>query len=452
MTAQKLLADLKKGIVAPCYLLYGGEEFLIGETLNRMLDILVLPADRDFSLFYLDDETTDLDVLAGHVLSPSLLGSRKVVVVRNTGIFTSSENLADLIEKIRSNREENPQRAVKWFLTFLKLAGLKREDMINDGWRKITDDQWHNIVETDFGDDREKWLPQVIDLAISLGWTEGDETDNIQQLGEIFLKGLPAGNCVIFTAQTADKRKKIFKIIEETGIVLHFGELKSEALLKETLKQEAQELLASSGKNLTPGAWVALGRKTGFQLRGTLNELQKLVLFVGEKTNIDEKDVDYVVGKTKEDSIFELTAALSEKNQLAALAALKALLDQGVHYLVILSMISREIRLLIKAKVLEGTGKMPKITGSMDYGWFQKNVYPLLKEPAGTKAKQNDSLVKKHPYVIFNALRNCGRFSFPVLEGFLDDLLEMDLAMKSSAADPRLLLENFLVKACAKAS
>jgi DNA polymerase III delta subunit len=75
-----------------------------------------------------------------------------------------------------------------------------------------------------------------------------------------------------------------------------------------------------------------------------------------------------------------------------------------------------------------------------------------LSELAVAKDLPKDFLTSKHPFVIFNALRNCGRFSYPMLVSYLDDLLEIDRGFKSSAGDPQLLLENFLIKACTKVS
>jgi DNA polymerase-3 subunit delta len=373
-----------------------------------------------------------------------------VVVVRNTTIFHSRENLADLISKIRENIDEQPAKAAKYFLTFLKIAGFTLEDLQGAGWKKITDEQWRKVVEGDTGDDRGKWLPRIIDLCVSLGHSAGSGVDKADKLGELFAKGLPAGNCIILTADTVDKRKKIFKIISDAGVVLYFGQTKGEAAQKELLKNQARKLLERYGKNLTPAAWIALGKKTGFELRRSLAELEKLVFFVGDCGSVEEKDVEEVVGKTREDSIFDLTTALSEKNQLAALAALRALLDQGTHHLMILSMIVREIRLLLQAIILVDAAKLPKINNNMEYGWFSKNIYPRLSELAGTLDLPKDFLTNKHPFVVFNALRNCGRFSHPVLVGYLDDLLDIDRAMKSSATAPQLLLENFLIKACTK--
>jgi len=197
-----------------------------------------------------------------------------------------------------------------------------------------------------------KWLPRILEICSDSGLSEASGTDKIERLEEIFKSGLPAGNCLILTAEDVDKRKKLYKIVAEAGVVHHFGAVKSETAKKETLQRQAQRLLESQGKKLSPAAWVALGRKTGFDLRRSMSELEKLISYVGDKALIDKDDVEEAVGRTKEDNIFALTTALSEKNQLAALDALKNLLDQGTHHLMILTMMIREIRFLLQARIL----------------------------------------------------------------------------------------------------
>ena len=448
MTLEKVIADLNKGIIAPCYLLYGEEEYLISGTLQQMLDTMIPEADRDFGLFLLDGDNTDFDSLMDNLLTPSLLGGRKVIVVRNTTLFQSRENLTDLISKIRVNMDERPQKAAKYFLVFLKLAGFAWEDVQGTGWSKITDEQWHKVVEGDVGDDRTKWLPKIIDICTSLGLTSTGIDDKAEQLGELIAQGFTAGNCLILTAETVDKRKKIFKIIAETGEAVYFGKTLKESAQKGNLIKEAQKLLQNYDKKLTAAAWTALGKKTGWELRRSMMELEKLIFFVGDRHIIEENDVDEVVGKTKEESIFDLTSALGEKNQLAALTALKALLDQGMHHLMILSMLIREIRFLLQTRILVDAKKLPLFKISMEFGWFQKNVYPTLDEMTQPFVKIDGLIFSQHPFVVYNAWRNCGRFSRQSLVSFLDELLEIDRAFKSSATDPQLLLESFLIKAC----
>lgn len=449
MSLEKVIANLKKGKVAPCYLLYGEEGYLLTDALNRILDDLLPESDRDFGLFFIDGENADFDLLKDHLLAPSLLGGRKVVVVKNTAIFQSKDNLSELISKIKDQLDAHPEKAVKYFLAFLKLSGFAWEDMQGTGWQKITDEQWRAAVEGDSGDDRRQWLPRAVELCAGRGFkTDAGAADPALQFEELLEQGLPAGNCLILTAETADKRKKMFKVFEKIGIVLHFAATRTEAVSKETLKLEAQKLLSRYGKSLTPSAWAALGRKTGYQLWPSLNELQKLIDYAGERAAIDERDVDVVVGKTKEDSVFDLTNALSDKNAAAALSALKALLDQGEHPLMILTMISREIRFLLQASILLNSGRIPRINPNMDFAWFQKNIYTAATQLIPEKSKKEDLLLNKHPYVIYNALRNGGRFSHNDLITYLDDLLQIDRLLKSSTTDPQILLESFLLKAC----
>lgn len=447
---EKIFSNLKKGIIAPCYLLYGEEEYLVNEALDKILNMIVPEKDRDFGLFYLEGENTDLEILIDHILTPSLLGAKKVIVVKNATIFISKEDLPKLISKLRDTINDHPAKATKYFLTFLKISGLSLEDLQGNGWQKITDEQWSEIVKGDSGEDREKWLPRILEICQSSGITDASVADKTEKLEEILKEGLPAGNCLIFTAEAVDKRKKLYKIIANAGVVKEFAKMKQEGARKEILQKHVHKLLNESGKKMSPAAWMILGRKTGFDFRRSMSELEKLISFVGDRALIDKEDVEEAVGRTKEDDIFALTNALSEKRQLNALNALQNLLDQGIHHLMILTMISREIRLLLQARILVDSGKLPKFNHSMEYGWFQKVLYPAINEFNPSAAKTEGLIFNQHPYSIYNAFRNCVRFTSARLVALLEELLNLERAFKSSGTShPQMLLENFLIKSCA---
>lgn len=447
---EKIFTNLKKGIVAPCYLLYGEEEYLITEALNKIIDIIVPQNNRDFNLFYLEGENTDMGSLIDNLLTPSLLGDRKVIAVKNTTIFTSKEDLAKLINKIQVHIDENPTKAVKYFLTFLKIAGLTMEDLQNSGWQKITDDEWNELVKGDTGEDRQKWLPRILEICSTSGLTDASSADEAEKLEDILKTGLPGGNCLIFTAESVDKRKKIYKIIADAGVVHQFVKVEKEVVRKEILQKEAQKLLNDSGKKMSPAAWVALGRKTGFDFRRSMSELGKLISYVGERPMIDKDDVEEAVGRTKEDVIFALTNALGEKNHLAALDALKNLLNQGNHHLVILSMITREIRLMLQARLLVDSGKLPKFNQKMDYGLFQSVVYPTFSELSKSAVKGDGVIFSQKPYPVYKAMCNCVSFTSSRLIALAEELLKLERSLKTSGtSNPQLLLENFLIKSCA---
>jgi len=447
---EKIIANLNQGKVSPCYLLYGDEEYLIAESVDRIIDKLVPETDRDFSLFFLDGEDAETEDLLKLIETTSLLGNRKVVVVKNSALFSSRHNTADIIQKIISNIDDYPDKAAKYFHVFLKISGMSLEDLQNNGWKKISDEQWREILEGENGaQDLEKWLPRILEICTNAAFKtrapEGGEDD----AERIMMLAAATGNCVIFTAPMVDKRKKLFKMIAESGAAVYCGKSASAAAQKDNLIKEAQHLLQKYGKKMSPAAWTELGKKTGWDLRRSLAELEKLIFFTGEREIIEQNDVLELVGKTKEDSVFDLTSALGQKNIAAALSALKALLEQGMHPLMILTMLARELRLLIQAGILLDKKILPPCKTNAEYGWFQKNVYPLI---ADRKEKSNitaDLIFSQHPFVIYNAWKNCGNFSLSKLTDLLHDLLEIDLALKSSGADPRILLEKFLVCACA---
>jgi DNA polymerase III subunit delta len=59
------------------------------------------------------------------------------------------------------------------------------------------------------------------------------------------------------------------------------------------------------------------------------NELEKLILYVGEKKKITLGDVETMVLAAKQRSLYELTDAISSKDRVRALAVLDALLSTG---------------------------------------------------------------------------------------------------------------------------
>jgi DNA polymerase III subunit delta len=448
-TLPMVLSSIKQGDIAPCYLLYGEEEYLVQEALNKIIDLLLPPADRELNLFSVEGGQEDVATICQSLLTMPLLPGRKIVAVRNTILFQSRKILPSLIQKIRERLEINPLQAAGNFLEFLKLTGWKLADFQDEGWKRISDSEWQKTVEGDSGEDREKWLPKVVAICVERGLeTASSAGDNLEGLSKVLAVGLPEGNHLLLTAAAVDKRKQIFKQISAIGKVLYFPRTKNEAKQKFLLLEAAQEFLDQKGKKLTPAAWEAIGAKTGFELRDSMLALEKLSVYTGGATTIDARDVEAVIGKTKEDTVFELTAALVEKKLPQALIILKDLLERGVHHLVIMKMLTREIRLLLYAQLLLKSGKLTSYKPSMDYNRFQANIYPAIKALGGKEKEGLGSLCGQHPYPVYLMLKKAGLFPYEVLIGHLEYLADMDLALRSTGRDPQLMLERFLAEVC----
>lgn len=440
MELPKILADIEKGQIALCYLLFGDEEYLLRDALDKMIQTIIPPSDRDLNLFVMDGESEDMVLLCQSLLTVPLLPGRKLIVVRNTKLFHSRKTLPAIIQKIREQAKTNPGRVAADFMLFLSMTGWTLDDLKDGGWQKIDDEQWQQAVEDDEGQDRNVWLPIMIAFCMTnhtLPNASGEGTDRLEA---ILKSGLPAGNHLILTAETVDKRKKLFKMIETVGIALEFIKAKGEAKQQGLLMENARHLLSAKGKKMTPDAWLALGKKTGFHLRVSMTSLEKLITYTADKNTIEKEDIDAVIGKTREETVFNLTAAMVEKNLAASLSILKDLLEQGDHPLMILAMFAREIRILLQTRLLLEEGSLSAYKTGMDYGRFQKTCFPAIKQRLGTSTP--------HPYVVYQALNHASRFSRESLVRYLDQLVDIDLALKSTAKDAALMLERFLVQIC----
>jgi hypothetical protein len=63
--------------------------------------------------------------------------------------------------------------------------------------------------------------------------------------------------------------------------------------------------------------------------------------------------------------------------------------------------------------------------------------------------KREGLIFAQHPYSVYNALRNCVRFTTARLIALTEELLNLERSLKTSGtSNPRLLLENFLIKSC----
>ncbi len=444
-----VLAELKRGKTFPCYLLCGDEEFRLRNALEKITQRLIPDAqDRELNLFVTDGEHEDVDSLCESLITPPLLPGRKVVVVRDTRLFQSKNVLMPLIGRIRERLDQDPGRAAADFMQFLRITGLQFDDIRDGGWRKIDDETWKRIVPDDDGQGRETWLPKAVELCVSQDASPVKERpEENDRLERTLSGGMPEGNHLLLTAETVDRRKKLFKTVSAAGRVLSFSKVKGEVRQQRAVQEMAAEILAKRGKRLSSGAWSALGQKTGFSLRESLSAIEKLITYAGEKTQIEAADVEAVVGRTREDTVFELNGALVGRNLTLALRTLHELLDQGLHPLMIMTMITKEIRFLFQAKLLIASGRLGSFSPELDYGRFQKAVYPAVRKLAGD-GEDSIALASQHPFVVYQALKNAGRFTRAELAGYLELLVRTDLALKTTGKDPRLLLERFLIAVC----
>ncbi|HOJ52425.1 MAG TPA: DNA polymerase III subunit delta [Syntrophales bacterium] len=422
---EEALAEIKSGLRRPCYLLYGKEEFLLEDALKRLVSALLPPQLRDFNLLTLEGDSITLKGLTEALLTFPLLAGPKVVVVREARFLQPARASAEHLERIRELAKSDLAQAAREFARFLARQGLKVSDLV-----EVADERWHFL-----GEDR-AWAEPVIKACLWQGIEEWGGEGMGEAVSNLLTSGLPEGHTLIVTASNVDERLKLFRVMASCGRVIHFAAPKGEKEGRERLIACAEELLSSVGKRLSAGAWDLLGAKTGYDLREAMGELEKLVVLTGERKVITEADVASTVEKTKVESVFRLTSALARKEERETLKVLNELLDQEVAPPALVSLLARELGLLLRARLLlEVTRGQVE---SMEPREFERNFLPTLKE-------LSPEISALHPYVAYHLLKNAALFEQKELAEAINRLAEVDRLMKTTACDPRLLLERFVL-------
>ncbi len=143
----------------------------------------------------------------------------------------------------------------------------------------------------------------------------------------------------------------LIKIIERAG-----GKVISTDIEPSRLGKELQDFAFSKGKKLTSRASELLVEMTGSSYGESLDELEKLVTYVGSANEIREADVEAIVIPCREWNVFHLVDGITQGNPAKAMKQLKSLIatpgslaDNAFRAL--FPMISRQISLLWQAKI-----------------------------------------------------------------------------------------------------
>lgn len=111
--------------------------------------------------------------------------------------------------------------------------------------------------------------------------------------------------------KTLDKRKKVTKLFEKTGLVFE-----SKKLYENQVGQWITRVLQAKKYSIEPKASAMLVEFLGTNLEKINNELEKLQIILPVGTTISASDIEENIGFSKDYNIFELRKAIGEKNQL----------------------------------------------------------------------------------------------------------------------------------------
>lgn len=143
------------------------------------------------------------------------------------------------------------------------------------------------------------------------------EAQNIKDIESLadYLDKLPPTTILIinYKYKKLDKRRALAKYIDKKGVLFE-----SKKLYDDNIPAWITKYLASKKYNITPKATQMLADFLGNDLHKVRNELEKLMVAVPATKRIDDADVEYNIGISKDFNIFELQKAIGSKNLVKA--------------------------------------------------------------------------------------------------------------------------------------
>ena len=235
---------------------------------------------------------------------------------------------------------------------------------------------------------------------------------------ENILRDMQTTNYVIFTAKTADKRRKLYKIISQTGLILE-----AQPLRPWEVDTWLNEKLSSLGKIMRGEARQHFNERLGILPEISLwyleNELDKIALNVAGK-EITAADLRKNMLAPPEVSNFALTDAVDEKKLKKAIYLLKMQARTPAQIPLVTALLANHLRRLLRAKFFMAQG----ITGRR------------LAEP-----------LEMNPYIAQKLGDIARTYREKILEDILIDLAAADFCLKTGRADIEIL-ERILIKLC----
>jgi len=175
------------------------------------------------------------------------------------------------------------------------------------------------------------------------------------------------------------------------------------------------------GKKITYNAAALLVEKIGNDLHALLNAVNQLSLYIKDEKEINDKDVDAIIKKTRQDTRFVFLNALMKKQTSRARTMAHELSRDGKNATDIIGLINWQLKRIENVKILA------------ERGYSSEGI-----------AKQ----LKMSPYALNMVRKQAGNFTRHQLDRDFQLLFESDTSIKQGLKSPGLTLQTLIVGLC----
>ena len=363
-----------KALTSRVVILTGDEEALRRRALSEMVELANREGDFDIQ-FFEADETPPIDWIASAGTAPFLSEHRTVVVRHICRRDPLGPKTQETEEEDSDSDEASVEESPK--LKTSKASASKNET------KSFVEELIRGL----------KGLPESALLILVADEESGDE-----------------GKQRKFTA----KRKAWEKVVKDAGGMVATFSTDPKAL-KETIKKEADRL----GAKISDLSADRLAEMTGSNLSRSIEELEKLVLYVGAGGQIREADLRAVVVPSREWNVYKLIEAIIDGAVPQALRQLRILVGsptkaEEAAFSRILPTMSRQLRLMWQARLCFEAKCSPE-----DAPEKIRRLFP-----------EKPNLAKEHPFGQSRLMKQARRVDFPALQECFQAVSKADSKLK----------------------
>lgn len=255
-------------------------------------------------------------------------------------------------------------------------------------------------------------FPMLADARLVLARDFDKVSEGEIELLKNYLRNPNPKAVVVFQTFALDKRRTVSTVLTKGCTVVDCQPLKDKDAIA-----WVQQYVRKQGYDIDPAAAGQVVGMVGTNLFRLSGELDKVAAYLGGHRRISPPDVEAMVVRSRRHDNFELSDTILSGDAKRSLRLLDRLLDQGAEPVMLVGMLARLFRQLLAASDL-----------------MRRNA------PRDEVARE----VGVPPFQVANLHNALRKWSDKDIRHAIARLAEIDKAVKSSSATPRLHLEIFL--------
>ena len=437
---KKMLSKIKDGSCQPVYLLCG-DRFLCRQAADKLGQTL---CENGGTVHTIDGDHEDIHATVAKLRSFSLLPGKQVFRVNSSRLFHSKKVAKSLWNRAsKANEEGKSERAAGYLRAMLEAGGLDSTDPDNAPGM-LSASQWKKCFSFEKPAGKLEWTEKIL-LAVPAPATAAPTgNDPAELLCKALEDGIPEGNILLLLAEEVDKRKKIFKFFKKVGSIVDLSvdsgaSFQAKKVQQAVLREQVNMVLQEMDKTMEPQVIEQLLERVGFHPLAVVTETEKLALYTGDASRITLEDLNAVVGRTRQEALFELTQAIGDKNIDQALLVASRLQENSVHALAIIATLRNFTRKLLLFASLFHQQEYG-ISPAMPAKVFQQQCLPALKENPCWKKE-----LSGHPFAVYMQFKTASSFSLDILTDWMKKILQAEMRLKGSPVAATTVIQHLIL-------